>query len=74
MIVRRENRSATTPPASVKTTRAIVNDGEHAAERGGGAVDREHRERQRDRDDRVPGRRRDAAEPEQPEPALPQRA
>ena len=26
MIVRRENRSATTPPASVKTTRAIVND------------------------------------------------
>ena len=26
MIVRRENRSATTPPASVNTTRAIVND------------------------------------------------
>jgi hypothetical protein len=26
MIVRRESRSATTPPASVKTTRAIVNE------------------------------------------------
>ena len=47
---------------------------EHAAERGRRAVDREHGERERDRDDRVADRGCDAAEPEQPEAALAQRA
>ncbi len=46
---------------------------QHRAERQLGAVDREHRERERDGDDRIPDRRGDAAEPEQPELALVQR-
>ena len=74
MIVRRENRSATTPPASVKTTRAIVND----ASTPPSAVAEPWIESTANVSATgtiaSPIAGRDAAEPEQPEPALAQRA
>ena len=71
---RRSSRSAQTPPTSVKPTRASENAAKHEPELGRGGIELlEHRERERDRDERVTDRRRGSGEPQQPEAALAER-